>query len=405
MNRALSILACVLLTSASAWCGDEQWQYVVPAAGALHHSPPESPLLLSPEAPEDLNVTVVPRGKDLLYAQLRYGGPGSVRIAVAVDQPPDAPPILYVDANRDRHLAQDERVEATESGWETTLSVSDPAIASGSRVDRRVAFRLGRTKMVLGYATLGYVEGQVELGSKTCSARRMDCDGNGLLTDARDRIWLDLDADGTWSSFGEQFSFAPILRLGEARWALHSDPLGHGLTCESIVGFGRIRLLMNGTDGKPRKDVLAVQVSLAGKDGTAVGILGHDVPVEVPIGEYRITMVTLTLSDTKGRGAWSFAFSDPGGKRERIWHAVAKDAQVTLDPIGPLSFGGGLDPAADPPEAGGWVRVRPTLLTSEGLLINSCSRGAGGWAESPRARSLLRDQKGVILSTADSGFA
>lgn len=407
MMRAHRLLFFAALCSAAHAAHAGEWRYVVPAEDDVSTRAPEMPLLLSPEAPEGLEVAVVPRSGELLFAQIRYGDAGSVRIAVALDEKPGEDPILYVDANRDRRLEPGERVAAGPSGWRTTLTISEGPLASSPSVAREVSFRLGHTRMVLGYATLGWVEGRLDVGGRECTVRRVDGDGNGFLTDAHDPIWIDLDGDGKWSPFEEQFLFAPVLRVGDARYALHSDRLGGSLTSEKVEGVGHIRLLMTAADGKPRKDVLALQVVLSGKDGTAVGVIGHDVPIEAPIGDYRITTVNLTLADAKKGAPWSYVFSEGGRKGDAVWHHLDRDAEIVLDPIGALQFEGGLDPHAGRMSGGSSFLVKPRLYTGDGLLVNTTYRGTStsGYVSSPRARIALQDRAGNTLVQSDSGFA
>jgi len=384
-----------------------EWRYVVPPDGAAQRSPPESPLLLSPQVPEGLELELDPHDHDLWFAQIRYGDPGSVRIAIAVDRRKGADPVLYVDSQRKRTLGESERVVGQDGHWETTLAVSALDGRDAKLVPRRVSFRLGRTGFLLAYATLGYLEGEVEIEGRKLSARRVDADGNGFLTDAGDRIWIDLDGDGRWSPFDEQFGFAPLLHLGGARYALHSDRLGAALKIEKIEGVGRVRFRLNDAAGQPRKDVQALHAILVGKDGSAVGVEGHDVAVEAPVGEYRIGMVTLTLEDKQKSESWSFVFSEPGRDRDFAWRAVARVAELVIDPIGQLDFKAALDFEPNAVQAGDKLVARPSLHTADGLLINSCSRGSisSRWGSTPTARTVLLARDRVQLDEASSGFA
>ncbi|MGZ5973084.1 MAG: hypothetical protein ACXWPK_06690 [Isosphaeraceae bacterium] len=100
---------------------------------------------------------------------------------------------------------------------------------------RALIFRLGATGR-----TLGYLEGTVTMEGQPRSVRRMDGDGNGLMTNAQDRLWIDLNRDGRWDAASEQFLYATILNLGGARYVLRSDPLGARLALEPLVGTGTV---------------------------------------------------------------------------------------------------------------------------------------------------------------------
>ena len=107
-----------------------------------------------------------------------------------------------------------------------------------------LVFRLGATGRTLGYAAAGYLEGTVVMGGQSRNVRRMDGDGNGLMTDPQDRIWIDLNHDGQWDAFAEQFLYATILNLDGSRYVVRSDPLGTRLGFEPLVGTGTVRLTL-----------------------------------------------------------------------------------------------------------------------------------------------------------------
>jgi hypothetical protein len=398
---------CLLASIVLGLCPAE-WRYVVPPEGEAFHSPLESPLLLSNAVPEGLEVHVEAQGPGFAFAQIRYGDPGSPRVALALDRPKDGSLVLYADANGDRALEPAERLEGHGPSWELTLSAWAEDEKQVERVPHRVSIRVGRTGLLLGYATLGYLEGQVEIAGKRRAARRVDADGNGFFTDARDRLWIDLDGDGAWSAFEEQFLYAPVLRLADARYALHSDRLGRSLGVEKIEGIGHVRFRLPAADGTARKDVLNLQATLIGKDGSSVGVRGHDAPVEAPIGEYRIGALTLTLAAQGAGEPWSYVFSEPGGRETLAWHPLARDGELVLDPIGKLDFK--VEPRSGEPRAkpGEALSARIWLFSGDGLLINSCYRGSsdGAWGGSgPRASLRLLGPNGGVLDQADSGFA
>ena len=163
------------------------------------------------------------------------------------------------------------------------------------------------------------------------AVRRMDGDGNGLLTDAQDRVWIDLNGDGHWDASAEQFLYATILNLDGARYVLRSDPLGTRLALEPLLGTGTVRLALK------KAAAAELHATLVGRDGSAFGLTG-DEAATVPVGEYRLGTVTATYSDPQGGQSWSFIFSDNGAKPEVKWYSLGKDGQLNLDPIGALEM-------------------------------------------------------------------
>src|SRR5205814_7719670 len=119
----------------------------------------------------------------------------------------------------------------------------------------------------LGVATAGYIEGRVNLAGKSVTARRVDGDANGLFADAADPLWFDLDGNGRWDAFAEQFPFLPVLRLAERRFAVRADSLGQSLALDELIGEGRIRLRLPAL--AKGATVTRIEVSLTDGNGSA----------------------------------------------------------------------------------------------------------------------------------------
>jgi hypothetical protein len=233
------------------------------------------------------------------------------------------------------------------------------------------------------------------------AARRVDGDGNGLLTDAQDRIWIDLDGDGRWDASAEQFLYATILNLDGARYVLRSDPLGTRLALEPLLGTGTVRLAL--------KNAAAAELhaTLVGRDGSAFGLTG-DESATVPVGEYRLGTVTATFSDPQGGQSWSFIFSDNGAKPNPKWYSLSKNGQLNLDPIGALEMELSITDKVKTARAGEDIALQPLLYTGDGLLINVGYRGnpvSPSAQENLGAAITLATTDGQTLPTAHSGFA
>ena len=246
-------------------------------------------------------VKVKYRGARQRYAQLRYGSPSSVRVTIVLDEIGRGSADLYVDADRNRRIEAADRVPGENRTWRLPL---DLAIVEGetTRYERRTAiFRLGATGMIFSHAAAGYLEGKVEFGGRQHAVRRMDGDGNGLFTDAQDLLWIDLNDDGLWDSSSEQFLFASILSIGDARYAVRSDPFGKRLSIEPLEGSGMVRLALEKRPGLPA--AVELSATLIGRDGSAVGLSGEPAQATVPIGEYRLGTVTCAFEDAAGWAA------------------------------------------------------------------------------------------------------
>jgi len=395
----LTLLA--LLGAPAAGRTADAWRYVVPGPDDPHAHPPPRALVLTAQKPEGLKETVRYRGRAQRYGQVTYGSPDSDPVAVVLDEVSADEADLYVDAARHRAIAADDRV-TRDGAWRVKLD----AVVTGDHAasaERTVLFRPGRSGRTLSYATCGYLEGQVRLGGRAVAARRQDGDGNGLFADPQDRLWLDLDGDGRWDPLDEQFLFAPILTLGKDRYAVHSDALGRRLALEKVEGTGTVRLSVRPPELAARVEELTV--TLAGRDGSVFTLRGRDAEAVLPVGDYRLSVLTCTLSDPRGDRPWSFAFSDTNGRRPYRWHAVGRGARLALDPVGKLELLAAVDPEGRRCRPEDTVSVQPLLYTGDGLLVCSACRGTGGEARQCGGEVVLADADGKVLDAHGSGFA
>jgi hypothetical protein len=401
MHSFLLVLGCCLC--AADVRGDApRWHYVVPSPGDAHEHPPLRIIPLSTHKPEGLTESVRYRGARQRYAQIHYGSPSSVRVAIVLDEVSASDADLYVDTGRNRVIEGANRVKGESGVWRVPLDVA--FVEDGKTVleSRVVLFRLGRVGRTLSYATCGYLEGRARLGGRDVAVRRADGDGNGFFADPQDRLWIDLNGDGRWDPVTEQFLFAPVLTLGGARYIVRSDPLGKRLTFQPMEGAGTLRLAVK--DARLAGSVDEVSATLVGRDGSVVTLRGDGAEAILPVGDYRMSVLTLTLRDSAGGPPWQFVFSDSGSAAGRPWHRVAKGGTLVLDPVGQVTFLAGLADDADRCRPGRPLVVQPRLYTGDGLLINTASRAAE-FIAGCHARVALTSTDGAEVANDSSGFA
>jgi hypothetical protein len=148
-------------------------------------------------------------------------------------------------------------------------------------------------------------------------------------------------------------------------------------------------------------------VTVQGRDGVVASLLGVDATATLPVGEYRVSSLLLTLKDPQGGPAWGYVFGDNGGKGPR-WLSLAKGATLAVDPVGALDFSASPGEGSDTARAGDTLFVRPALYTGDGLLIEKAYRGAfqGGPSDSGcRGVIALLGDGGRALDSATTGFA
>jgi hypothetical protein len=302
-----------------------------------------------------------------------------VRLLLVLDETEEGERILRADGNRDRVVDPAELVPREGDHWR--LEIAAECIQDGrSRLLPRVLlFRCGKTGL-LTVADGGHHRGEVRLGdSGPVGVVRMDANADGMLHDPADRIWIDLDGDGAWDPFRERFAYREILTLGGGRYHLSSDPFGESLAIEPLLGVGKVRLLTE--VGRPGSLLSRISVTLVSRDGAAVRVDGASGEVEVSVGEYRPSLLELEMLDAGP--AWTYVFSDGGGRPDPRWYEVRKGETVAIDPVGDLELVLTVKDEKEAYRPGEEVVLQPLLYTSGGLLINSCSRrvrfaGVGG---------------------------
>lgn len=217
------------------------WRFVLPASGDPFEHAPFRALVLRHEKPEDLIERVSYRGDPAhrRYVQLRFGSPGSTWVTVVLDEVKGGETDLYVDIDRNRKIDGHDRVTGAVGGtnrgrkqiWRLPLSVEIVEKDSARTILRAVVFHLGTSGRTLACAAVGYLDGTVALDAsgkenkhgRTSATRRVNADGNGFVTDAQDRLWIDLNSDGRFDPAAEQLLYSTVLNLEGLRYVVRSD--------------------------------------------------------------------------------------------------------------------------------------------------------------------------------------
>ena len=391
------IIAVALLAFAPQ---EPDWQYVEPKKGAAQeHAPPRAiPLFDLP--PKGVLEEVSYRGTRRRYAQIRYGGPGTTRIAIAVDDLADGGVDLYVDADRDRRITATDKVLGAGPTWRLPLQLARPNGDEVSYETRPALLRLHTS--VLAFAPIGYVEGHAKLGERTVRVRRIDVDGNDSYSDGRDRLLIDVNGDDRFDPLEETFFYASVLMIGDARWVVQEvkSQKNRRLQFAELEGTGNVRLTVAEA---LKKSIRSLTVTIESRDGMTLGLSAVGDSAEAPVGVYRVVAIDVTLNDPKGGRPWGFVFSAEG--KAKRWFPVEKGKAVDLDPFAGLTLAVG--ERSDQAVAGEFVHLQPRLTTGDGLLINSCWRGqhTGFGHFGPGAAITLREPGGDALDTTTSGFA
>ena len=244
------------------------------------------------ERPEDLAHEPAYRGTHRRYAQLRYGSENSRRVIVVVDELDSGDFDLYVDRDRDRTIASHERIAGT--GRKRQLELDSEIVREDTPQPfaRQIELRRGFARDRLSIATLGGMLGQLSLISPTTdaptrvAAERVDGDANGLFADARDRLRVDLNADGQFDAVTEQFAWLPVQTLGGRRYAVKADRQGASLSLDEITGTGNLQVTVARLPEEAT--IVAFEAMVFSDDGSAWSLSEADKRQEVPVGRYAL---------------------------------------------------------------------------------------------------------------------
>src|SRR5262249_34151442 len=184
---------------------------------------------------------------------------------------------------------------------------------------------------------------------------------------------------------------------------LRADGWGQKLELARLEGTGKLKLALPSMNPERVREVVATFQS---RDGVVATIRQQGAEVTVPVGEYRISSLLLTLQDPKGGLAWGYVFCDNGGRPPR-WHKLSRGGTVSVDAVGKLDFtaSAGEGGKCKPGES---LTVRPALYTGDGLLIERAYRGefaADSYEQGRAGHGPVRGKGERQLDAASSGFA
>ena len=323
------------------------------------------------------------------------------------DQPlliwiPNAPggPQVWIDADGDGRFQPNERHPFSGSSLEVNLPMT---LAVGDQVRRQPREALLRRKSSgdgLSYAVRGFVLGQLNLGGQVYKAMLTDHDADGCFDrPGIDRIWIDLDRDGSFDPLTEQFALGTPLSVGGKTYLI--QPSADGSTVqvrERPQARGTLRLELAAPSGIKPSQLTAQLVS---DWGELVTVNKAAEAVSLPTGRYAIEALTCQLPDARGR-TWSYRFAGERRfllvveeKKEVVWRlleGLMLQVRHTGRPQGIAS--------------GETIEVSPTLRTVAGLeLVNA------EYAEHPGTDPMgasadihLMGPDGQVADRASSGF-
>jgi len=253
---------------------------------------------------DDLLVELPHDAASIQFAEWLYGTSESPRIAVAVVMNDDGEYQLYVDDDRDGAISADDLVAG--SGDLRKLSVAAWQVMNNvvTQYPRDVLFR--RRGSRLQVATVTIPRHQMEEQNKW-TARQIDGNANGLFSDSKDLIQLDLNHDDRFDPFLETFPFRPVAKVQGQRFFIKADCFGTRLELSSATATGQLRVQVKPLPDQNR--ITSLIVTLAGEDGSVYSLSGVIAESDLPVGRYAVSDLYMEIAPG-GRGpGWQFTFS------------------------------------------------------------------------------------------------
>lgn len=325
---------------------------------------------------------------------------------VAADYPlvvwlPGGPggPQVWIDGDGDGRFAPGERHTLGPQPLALPLTLS---VRSGEGVQklRRTVLVRRRGEDGLSYAVRGYAAGRLRLGERDHAALLTDGNGDGCFDAAgTDRVWIDLDGDGTFDALTEQFLLGAPLALHGQKYLLRPDALGTSVEVrERPTEQGAVRLTLPAQFGT---SVTHFTAQLVSDWGELVTVDAADRAQAMPVGRYSVEEMKLKLTDARGR-AWTYRFV--GARRFDV--AINPDRETALAVLDGLALGVKAALPAAGARPGQEFAVTPAVRTSAGLELIHCETAERGtdYGKMPEADIRLTGPDGATADRTSSSF-
>lgn len=352
---------------------DKDWSWTLPSTAQLSTSMflfGGQELTLADSVPDDIKVESMIDEGSVQFAQWHFGDANSTRVAILVEMGDGKINRLFLDRNRDRTIQADEEItRQTNQGktWVADLMVEVVENERKVHAPRQIGITPKLRLNALRITTLGHVDGTIPLNDKSVAVRRIDNDGNGIPTDARDQLWIDLDGDGKFDPLTERHHLQNVMQIDDQRYAVRSDRLGQSLKLTADNQRGTVRFQLDLAD--KTAIVESLEGSLRDEAGLLIAIRGGKDAVSVPAGRYCIENLVIRVRDTSSL-LWEMTLTR--GFQDG-WFDIETDQQHEVKLLESLDFYATpfVDKQARPGQP---TWIRPYIYTPNALVITRFDR-------------------------------
>jgi hypothetical protein len=322
-----------------------------------------------------------------VFSVLALGPGGKTRLGLVWHAASD---VLWLDADGDGRFAPHERHKLGQGLLPIRVAIP---FGAGRSHDRTVLVR--RRGDRLSYAVRGFTTGTVTVDGKPIAALLVDGNADGCFDGAgADRIWLDLDGDGRFDPFTEQFPIGAALKISGSTVLVRPD--ADGLAVEvrerpKVSGSLLVRL-----DRIAGAEVVDVEAQYVSEFGELVIVQQADRPTATPIGRYRLNSLSFTLADDQGQ-IWRYSLAS--GRQS--WTVSIREKQLAAH--APLT-GLQLDLEVEA-QSGRTIVVQPSVNAGPLYMVRCERRPKHGddWRD-VTAEILLCDASDAVVSRGSTGF-
>ncbi|MGA2257763.1 MAG: hypothetical protein ABSG53_24130, partial [Thermoguttaceae bacterium] len=185
-------------------------------------------------------------GPNARYGLLPVGPRPETALAVVWCPKAAGGPVLWLDANGDGRFSADQRHPMPGPKLELPATIAVQLQPTRQQVQRTLIFRRSALGDGLRYAVRGFARGTLSLGKTKHAVLLIDGNADACFdTVGQDRVWIDLDGDGRFDPFTEQFLLGkPIAKGGEV-YLVRSDPLASAVRVnQRSADRGKLRLTL-----------------------------------------------------------------------------------------------------------------------------------------------------------------
>ncbi len=360
--------------------------------------------MLQYRAVEFRNTPVRPLGDErafpsgTLYGVVPVGPKPETALTIVWLPEADGGPQLWLDANGDGRLADDERHAMKGRTLEVPATITaqfDPV----KKIERTLIFRRSSLGDGLRYSVRGYEQGRLQLGETKHAALLIDGNANGCFDNVgQDRVWLDLNRNGRFDPLTEQFPLGKPISFGGQVYVVSCDAAASSVQAKlRSAGQGKVRLKL--AKNLPKSKISAELISDLGE---LVVIDKLDEAIAVPYGQYRVSALKLETPDAGGE-TWTYSFYNDKTKN----YSVPTNHETTVTLLDQLDLNVSFGYETTRPSPGQTLSIQPKLTADGTLYLSSCA--VGGDANSRQAEGnaeiVLLSPDGKVVSRGMTGFS